>query len=151
MPSGKFRLPSSSGADTAESVVRMTRVCCLAAIEPEDTARLSAALQGAGESALAIVSRLDVAELGKLAPDVLIADIDRLDVDPLEMLRRLRFVLPDCVVAVYSANTQYPWSRDCHLAGTNCMLSKESTGSELAAGLRTAIRAGCFTDPRFAV
>ena len=64
----------------------MARICCLAAIDPDHVPLLSAALRNAGESAVTIVVRLDVAELSKRAPDVLVADVDRLVVDPLEMI-----------------------------------------------------------------
>jgi DNA-binding NarL/FixJ family response regulator len=53
-------------------------------------------------------------------------------------------------MAVYTGRLEGPWSRACHLAGANCVLSKESDEKELAAGLRRGIRGGCFTDPRFA-
>jgi DNA-binding NarL/FixJ family response regulator len=128
----------------------MARVCCLAAIDPEDIALLGAALKGAGEAALSILAPLEVVELAKLSPDVLIVDIDRLEIDKLEMLRRLRFVLPECLVVVYTGIMQHPWSRACHLAGANCVLSKESPESQLSFGLRSAIWGGCYTDPRFA-
>jgi len=120
----------------------------LAAIAPENTALLSAALTEAGEPILSIVGRLDVVELAKLSPDLLVADLDQIQVDPFEMLRRIRFVLPNCVVAVYTAASKLSWGRECHLAGANCLLSKNSQESELATGLRSAIRSGCFTDPR---
>jgi DNA-binding NarL/FixJ family response regulator len=128
----------------------MARVCCLAAIDPEDVAILGAALRGAGEPALSIIAPLDVVDLAKLSPDILIIDIDRLEMDPLEVLRRLRFVLPECLIVVFTGIMQHPWSRACHLAGANCVLSKESVESQLATGLRSAIWGGCFTDPRFA-
>ena len=50
---------------------------------PQRIPLLGAALKGAGEPGLTIVADLDIAALGKLAPDVLVADIDRLKVDPL--------------------------------------------------------------------
>jgi len=128
----------------------MARVCCLAAIDPDHVPLLGAALRGAGEPGFAIVAHLDVAALGKLAPGVLIVDIDRLDVDPLEMLRRLRFVLPECVIVVYSGAVKRSWGRACHLAGASCVLSKDSHERLLISGLRHAIQTGCFTDPRFA-
>ncbi len=128
----------------------MARVCCLAIVDPEEVALLGAALKGAGEAALSILAPLDVAELAKLSPDILIVDIDRLEIDPLEMLRRLRFVLPECLIVVYTGIMQHAWSRACHLAGANCVLSKESLESQLSDGLRSAIWGGCFTDPRFA-
>jgi DNA-binding NarL/FixJ family response regulator len=129
---------------------KMARICCLAAVDPNDTPLLAAALKGAGEPYLTIVARLDVAGIRKIAPDVLIADIDRLEVDPLEMLRQLRFVLPECVIGVYTATLKSSWSRACHLAGANCMLSKEAHEYQLAFGLQRAIQTGCFTDPVFA-
>jgi DNA-binding NarL/FixJ family response regulator len=115
-----------------------------------DIPLLSAALKGAGAATLTIIARLDVAELRKVGPDVLVADIDRLERDPLEMLRQLRFVLPDCVIVVYTANIKSSWGRACHLAGASCLLSKGSTESRLISGLQHAMRTGCFTDPRFA-
>lgn len=127
----------------------MARVCCLAAVDPNDVPLLGAALKGAGEPGLTIVAQLDVAELGRLAPDVLVADVDRQKVDPLEILRQLRFVLPECVIVVYTAGATRAWSRECHLAGASCVLSKESHAPLLVSGLQHAIRTGCFTDPRF--
>jgi DNA-binding NarL/FixJ family response regulator len=128
----------------------MARVCCLAAIDPEEVVLLGAALKSAGEAALSLIAPLDVAELAKLTPDILIVDIDRLEIDPLEMLRRLRFVLPECLIVVFTGIMQHPWSRACHLAGANCVLSKESLEAQLSVGLRSAIWGGCYTDPRFA-
>jgi DNA-binding NarL/FixJ family response regulator len=128
----------------------MARICCLAAVEPDAIPLLAAALKGAGEPYLTVVAHLDVARLGKLAPDVLVADIDRLNVDPLEMLRQLRFVLPECVIVVYTATIKSSWSRACHLAGASCLFSKEALESQLITGLQRAIRTGCFTDPGFA-
>ncbi|MGB6520746.1 MAG: hypothetical protein WBE83_03115 [Candidatus Cybelea sp.] len=128
----------------------MARICCLAAIEPEYVPLLGAALKGAGEPGLTVVAPLEVAGLRKLAPSVLITDLDRLDVDPLEMLRQVRFVLPECVIVVYSAGVERSWGLACHLAGASCVLSKESPEPSLISGLRYAIRTGCFTDPRFA-
>ena len=128
----------------------MTRRCCLAAVDIADIPPLAAALKGTGEPILTIIARLEVAELRKLRPDVLVADIDRLESDPLEMLRQIRFVLPECVIVVYTANLKSSWGRACHLAGASCLLSKGSPKSQLISGLQNAIRTGCFTDPHFA-
>jgi|HubBroStandDraft_2_1064218.scaffolds.fasta_scaffold104739_3 DNA-binding NarL/FixJ family response regulator len=128
----------------------MARVCCLAAVDLKDVPLLSAALEAAGVANLTIVPRLDVVVLRKLAPDVLVADIDSLEIDPLEMVRQLRFVLPDCVIVVYTATMESSWGRACHLAGASCLLSKEARKSQLIFGLKYAIQTGCFTDPRFA-
>jgi DNA-binding NarL/FixJ family response regulator len=128
----------------------MARVCCLAAIDPHDTDLLGRVLKGAGESSYTTVDRFDVAALGRLAPDVLVADIDRLAVDPFEALRQLRFVLPECIIVVYTAGVGSSWGRACHLAGATCVLSKESRERQLTIGLRQALQSGCFTDPRFA-
>ena len=110
----------------------------------------SAVFKAAGAPALATLARLDVTELGRLAPDLLVCDVDELDVDPLEMLRRIRFVLPDCMIAVYTGVMKRTWGRACHLAGANCLLSKDSDERDLSEGLRGALQSGCYTDPRFA-
>ena len=128
----------------------MARVCCLAAVDPKDTPLLGRALKGAGESGYTLLAALDVAALGRLAPDVLVADIDDLEVDKLEALRQLRFVLPECVIVVYTAGLGSSWGRACHLAGATCVLSKKSSELQLTTGLRRAFQTGCFTDPRFA-
>jgi len=122
----------------------------LAAVDNADIPLLTAALKAAGEPALTIIARLEVAELRKLGPNVLVADIDRLESDPLETLRQLRFVLPDCIIVVYTAKIKSSWGRSCHLAGASCLLSKGSPKSQLISGLQNAIRTGCFTDPHFA-
>ncbi len=96
------------------------------------------------------VASVNVVELGRLAPDVLVCDVDALDVDRLEMLRQLRFVLPACIIVVYTIDAARTWAISCHLAGANGVLSKASTETELVAGIRGARRNGCFTDPRFA-
>src|SRR5579862_1273866 len=123
----------------------MARVCCLAAVDPKDIALLGAALKGAGEVGLTVVANVDVVALGKLAPDVLVADIDRQEVDALELLRQLRFVLPECVIVVYTGAVKPAWGRGCHLAGASCVLSKASPKAALVSGLRRAIETGCFT------
>jgi DNA-binding NarL/FixJ family response regulator len=76
--------------------------------------------------------------------------VDRLEVDPFETIRRIRFVLPDAVVAVFTKVRKRKWLVACHLAGANCMLCQSSTSDELALGLRTAVDFGCYTDTRFA-
>jgi DNA-binding NarL/FixJ family response regulator len=122
----------------------------MASIAPKDVPLLSAALGRAGEQALATVAHLNVRELGKLKPDILLVDIDRLQSDPLEMVRQIRFVLPDCTLVVYTDSGKLEYGRECHLAGANGVLSKQSNESQLASGLSHAIKSGCYTDPRIA-
>jgi DNA-binding NarL/FixJ family response regulator len=128
----------------------MARICGLAGVDPKDIPLLRAALKAAAAPDLTIVAHLDVVALRSLAPETLVVDIDALKVDPLEMLRQLRFVLPDCVIVVYTATIESSWGRACHLAGASCVLPKEAHESQLISGLKRAIRTGCFTDPRFA-
>jgi len=127
----------------------MARTCCLAGMDGA-VPIFSAVFKAAGEPALATVARLDVVELGRLAPDVLVCDLDDVDGDPLELLRQIRFVLPDCLIAVYSGLMEREWGRACHLAGANCLLAKSSNERRLSDGLRGALLTGCYTDPRFA-
>ncbi len=127
----------------------MARVCCLAAIDPEDLPLLTSAMNAASAHADASVAQVDVPVLRALAPDVLVIDFDRLEADPIESIRQLRFVLPDCIIVIYTAGTNSDVIRACHNAGANCLLSKSSDEAQLAAGLRRAMWSGCFTDPRF--
>jgi DNA-binding NarL/FixJ family response regulator len=128
----------------------MARTCCLAGIDPAMVPLFSGVFKAAGVPALATLARLDVTELGKIAPDLLICDVDGVDVDALELLRRIRFVLPDCVIAVYTGVMERQWCLACHLAGANCLLSKDSDERDLSGGVRGALLTGCYTDPRFA-
>jgi DNA-binding NarL/FixJ family response regulator len=128
----------------------MARTCCLAGIDREITPLFGAVFRAAGVPSAPKHAGLNASELGRLHPDLLVCDVDDSDVDALELLRRIRFVLPECVIAVYTGVMDSTWSRACHLAGANCLLSKDSSERDLAAGLRGALASGCYTDPRFA-
>jgi hypothetical protein len=66
---------------------RMPRSCALAGMDGS-VSMFGAVLKAAGEPSPASVARLDVVELGRLAPDLLVCDIDDSRVDPLELLRQ---------------------------------------------------------------
>jgi len=72
------------------------------------------------------------------------------EADPLELLRQVRFVLSVSLILVYMDCPNGSWNVDYHAAGANGLLSKQSSITELAVGLRSALRSGCFTDPRCA-
>lgn len=128
---------------------RTREIPCLARIDPEAVEVLTAALATADCTGPLIATSLSVTELGHMSPSVLVVDVDRLDVDPLEMLRMLRFVLPTCMIGVYTAGFDEAWALRCHMAGANCILSKESDTVALGSGLRQALHSGCFTDSHF--
>ena len=128
----------------------MAYVCCLAGIDRTKVPVFGSALQMAGVLALPVIARLDVTELGRLAPNLLICDVDHSQVDALELVRQIRFVLPECLIAVYTDVIKSAWGLACHLAGVNCMLSKDADERALARGVRNALHSGCYTDPRFA-
>jgi DNA-binding NarL/FixJ family response regulator len=124
--------------------------CCLAGIAASEVSTFFEILRDAGEPGPITVARLNVSELGRLSPHLLVCDVDSVLVDPLELLRQIRFVLPECIIAVYTGMVTRARSRACHLAGANCLLSKTSKLPRLTRGLRSAVRSGCFTDPSFA-
>jgi DNA-binding NarL/FixJ family response regulator len=128
----------------------MPRTCCLAGLSAGDALLFTEVLKKAGAPMGVVAARVNVPEIGKLAPAVLVCDLDALTTDPLEMLRQLRFVLADCVVIVYTTSDRREFGLEAHKAGANGVLSKESTIDELARGLRASLRSGCFTDPRLA-
>lgn len=122
----------------------------LAGVQAEVVPLLAAALAALGYMYPVVAASIDVTDLGLAAPDLLILDIDALDTGPLEVLRRLRFVLPMCTIVVYSGTLKQNWALACHLAGANCMLSKNSDEANIVLGLRETMASGCFTDPSFA-
>jgi DNA-binding NarL/FixJ family response regulator len=134
---------------SAESVyTRMASICCLAGINRSAAPIFEEILTAAG-FATPIVARLDVRELGAIAPALLVCDVDGLQIDPLEFLRRLRFVLPECSIAVYTGVTDRAWAVACHLAGATGVFSKASHAGSIAAGIARVLSSGCFTDPHF--
>lgn len=90
-----------------------------------------------------------VTNLRAYEPRVLMIDVDHIRSDKLESIRQLRFVLPDCAIAVVSSNLQRSWAKQCHMAGANGVLSSGSGARRMIAGLQSAVRNGCFTDPDF--
>lgn len=116
-----------------------------------DAKTFVAVLRDVDASSLVTLMALNVTKLGKRSLSVIVCDVDDLDVDPLEMIRQLRFVLPDCIIAVHTDIAGSEWALACHLAGVNCLLSKRSSVDKLAAGLRIGLESGCFTDPHFAI
>jgi CheY-like chemotaxis protein len=144
-----YRVRARSSLIACESVFLIASSSCLAGIAGDRVATLGVVLRSAGAPLVTAICGLDVAALGKLAPSVIICDIDGLDSDRLEFLRQVRFVVPECIIAVYTMLMTHSWALQCHLAGANCLLSKESTGAELSVGLRSSMVTGCFTDSRF--
>jgi DNA-binding NarL/FixJ family response regulator len=122
----------------------MASTTCLADIDEAKVALFRVVVKQA-KAPLVVVGRVDVAALG-----VLICDLDDLAIEPLEVLRQLRFVLPTCIIVVYTLSRKRAWGLACHLAGASGVLSKTSNEGELVAGLRSSMRGGCFTDPRVA-
>jgi len=126
----------------------MARTTVLADIDPEKVPLFRLVVKRAKAPPLIVTARVDVVGLRAVSPDLLICDLDALETDPLEMLRQLRFVLPRCVIVMYTLNAKRSWGLSCHTAGANGVLSKDSSETELAAGLKLAMSDGCFTDPR---
>ncbi len=93
--------------------------------------------------------RLAVSDIAHHAPRAMMIDLDHLLTDRLECVRQLRFVLPDCPIAVVSSDLQRDWAAQCHLAGASGVLSRSGV-SRMLAGLRQAVRSGCYTDSSFA-
>src|ERR1700722_18922443 len=126
----------------------MTPKCCLAGLDDDEVPLLTTILSDAGLPNLTSIAKMNITEIAKIAPTMIVCDVDALVVDKLEHLRQLRFVLPGSTIAVYTGQLEEPWAAACHRAGANCVLSKASTPIELSFGIRDALRSGCYTDPR---
>jgi DNA-binding NarL/FixJ family response regulator len=110
---------------------------------------LTASLASLGYADPVVTAGISVTELGRAAPDLLVLDIDNPVTDAIELLRRTRFVLPQCIIAIYTDVLRQSWARSCHVAGASCILSKQDDEGQLVAGLRNALSSGCFTDAAF--
>jgi DNA-binding NarL/FixJ family response regulator len=109
----------------------------------------TATLSGALGNVDITIALFDVAMLHALNPAVIVVDIDSMKTEPLEALRQLRFVLPNCALVVYAGRltpSQLPALRN---AGSNAVLAKGSSDAEVVAGLRCTTAGGFFSDPNF--
>jgi DNA-binding NarL/FixJ family response regulator len=130
-------------------MAQANKVSCLARVGSDGERLFGTVLAKIGLGPPVVVPQIKTTDLAQLKPDLLVVDLDLLEVDPLEALRRVRFVLPTCVIAVYTDVLTDDWALKCHSAGANCLLSKDGDSNELALGLRWGQRTGCFTDPDF--
>jgi DNA-binding NarL/FixJ family response regulator len=128
----------------------MAQVCCSAGTAAEAVPLFDSLLQRDAQRASVGVYGLDITCVGKLAPDLLVCDVDDIGVDGLELIRQIRFVLPDCLIAVYTGVAKRAWRRACHFAGVNSLLSKGADEATLAQGPHDAMLSGCYTEPPFA-
>jgi len=110
---------------------------------------LVAVLADAGLDVVHVGSSMDLQLMSHLAPDLLFVDLDFIDADPLESIRMTRFMLPHAVICVYTGDSRPAWASACHLAGANCVLTKQADGAEIAQGVRRALMVGAYTDHRF--
>lgn len=131
-------------------VLLMCQPPCFAGLDRDAIKILNAALAVIGTWNPAVVSGLTVVAIGSVKPELLVCDIDRSESDPLELLRQVHFVLSASIILVYTDRANGLWNVGCRTAGANGLLSKQSNITELAAGVRSAMRVGCFTDPRCA-
>ena len=140
---------SIAGGAHVKAFTFMTCISCFAGLELDEATLFSAVIKEAGLPEPPVSSNVNVVELGKLKPRLLICNLDAVTVDPLELLRQVRFVLSQCIIMVYTGVIEPQWGVACHLAGASGLLAKGSLRKELAAGVRVAMRFGCYTDPRF--
>lgn len=123
--------------------------CCLIA-QPGSRARfLSALLTGMGADLVTVAERVTIGALAPLRLDFLLIDAEQFELDPLETLRMIRFVLPNCVIAIHTDAGGSTWPFECHLAGANCVLLKGTAAADITTGIRRTLRTGCYTDPGF--
>ena len=93
----------------------------------------------------ASIAQVDISALRALAPDVLVIDIDRLDTNPIEAIRQLRFRAAGLRYRRLYQRHKLGYPRACHNAGANCLLLENlRIKAQLATGLRRAMWSGCL-------
>lgn len=123
--------------------------CCLIAQSGSKARFLSALLIGMGAELVMVAERVTIGALAPLRLDFLLIDAEQFELDPLETLRMMRFVLPKCVIAIHTDVGGSTWPFECHLAGANCVLLKGTAAADITTGIRRTLRTGCYTDPGF--
>jgi len=100
------------------------------------------------QSAVAL-ARTKISEINAHAPDVLMIDLDHLPGDCLESVRQLRFVLPECTIAVLTSTFETRWAKRCHAAGACGVLPGGGSEAQILIGLQQALLTGAYTDAHF--
>jgi DNA-binding NarL/FixJ family response regulator len=129
----------------------VARTSALAGIGADQTAILLDALGAAASNLPADLATFNVAELGRLSPELLVCDMDDQGNAGFEKIRQIRFVLPACLIIVFTNSLKSSWAVAAHLAGANAIVSKRATLEELIVGIKTTVSSGCYTDHRFHV
>ena len=125
--------------------------CAILGRNDEVANLLSDILQRAGFDSPRRSEHLQVAKLAAYAPEALMIDFDHFSNEKLESVRQIRFVLPECAIAVVSSNLTSKWAAQCHMAGANGVLSRTAGSERMLGGLQSAVLTGCYTDPDFSV
>jgi len=123
--------------------------CAVLSFDPKVAKQLGKVLVEAGYDRPQQSQDVSIASIRTYAPRIVMMDFDHLRSDKLESLRQLRFVLPNCAIAVVSSDLQHGWAKQCHLAGASAVLAGGSSIRRMVAGVRSADSTGCFTDPDF--
>lgn len=96
-----------------------------------------------------MLETMSLEEIGRHEPAVVFIDIDFIDADPIDALRRLRALVPNATLCAYTGNGESGWAAACSRAGANCVISKSATPIEIVDGINLALRVGAFVDHRF--
>ncbi len=109
---------------------------------------LTQLLSDAGFQVVVALETLALDEIARNEPCVVFVDVDFIDVEPILAIRRLRNIVPDATLCVYTGRDQVEWAAACSRAGANGIISKSAAPSEIIAGIQRAVRVGSFIDHR---
>jgi DNA-binding NarL/FixJ family response regulator len=112
--------------------------------------RLISALDGVALVGTAADGAAAVSECARLAPDVVLMDLDMPVLDGIEATRRIAAAQPGVAVVVLTAFSDRPRIMGALEAGACGYLLKDVDAEEVGAGIRAAARGAAPLDPRAA-
>lgn len=111
----------------------MATICCLVGASSEGVFHLVTAFATVAPEMEINVALFDVEMLEALSPQIIVIDTDSMKSEPLEALRQLRAVLPQCVLLAFATSADA--ASNFQRAGATAIILKSSTDAEVEAAL----------------
>jgi len=94
--------------------------------------------------------RLELGDLERTLPQVLVLDLDGHTVDLDETLARATTLLPELHICVVTASTRPETMQRCLTAGVDGFIAKDATPTELIHAIKCVAQGASYADPRIA-
>lgn len=119
-------------------------------VEPQTLfiAYLTDVLARADMDVVRIATAFDLGDIERTQPSAVFLDTDFLDGEPVAAVEMVHGALPAAPIFAYVGDTTRGFVEQLTAAGASCILSKNSSPTEVVQGIRDALASGRFIDPR---